>query len=60
MAQATNPSTTSRFHNLSNGQLADALGHNRDLPGRLSGRPPFTSDNANSRNQNRGVKCQRH
>jgi hypothetical protein len=27
MAQATNPSTTSRFHNLSNGQLADALGH---------------------------------
>jgi len=27
MAQATNPSTTSRFHNLSNGALADALGH---------------------------------
>ena len=27
MAQATNPSTTSRFHNLSNAQLADALGH---------------------------------
>ena len=27
MAQATNPSTTSRFHNLSNAALADALGH---------------------------------
>jgi hypothetical protein len=27
MAQATNPSTISRFHNLSNGALADALGH---------------------------------
>jgi hypothetical protein len=27
MAQATNPSTTSRFHNLSSGALADALGH---------------------------------
>jgi hypothetical protein len=27
MAQATNPSTTSRFHNLSNGALADALGN---------------------------------
>ncbi len=27
MAQATNPSITSRFHNLSNEALADALGH---------------------------------
>jgi hypothetical protein len=27
MAQATNPSTTPRFHNLSNEALADALGH---------------------------------
>jgi hypothetical protein len=27
MAQATDLPTTSRFHNLSNGQLADALGH---------------------------------
>ena len=27
MAQATNPSTTSRFHNLSNAALADALGY---------------------------------
>src|ERR1700731_1354137 len=27
MAQAIDPSTTSRFHNLSNGALADALGH---------------------------------
>jgi hypothetical protein len=27
MAQATNPSTTSRFHNLSNEALADELGH---------------------------------
>jgi hypothetical protein len=27
MAQATDPTTTSRFHNLSNGQLADALGN---------------------------------
>src|ERR1700683_1999234 len=27
MAQATNLSTTSRFHNLSNGALADELGH---------------------------------
>jgi hypothetical protein len=27
MAQATNPSITSRFHNLSNGALADALGN---------------------------------
>jgi hypothetical protein len=27
MAQAANPSTTSRFHNLSNEVLADALGH---------------------------------
>jgi hypothetical protein len=27
MAQAANPSTTSRFHNLSNAALADALGH---------------------------------
>ena len=26
MTQAVNPSTTSRFHNLSNEQLADALG----------------------------------
>ena len=27
MAQAANPSITSRFHNLSNEALADALGH---------------------------------
>jgi hypothetical protein len=27
MAQATNPSITSRFHNLSNEALADELGH---------------------------------
>jgi hypothetical protein len=27
MAQATNPSTTSRLHNLSNEMLADAIGH---------------------------------
>jgi hypothetical protein len=27
MAQATHLPTTSRFHNLSHGQLADALGH---------------------------------
>jgi hypothetical protein len=27
MAQATHPSTTSRFHNLSNAALADELGH---------------------------------
>ena len=27
MAQATNVSTTSRFHNLSDAMLADALGH---------------------------------
>ena len=27
MAQAANPSTTSRFHNLSNAALVDALGH---------------------------------
>src|ERR1700731_1284879 len=27
MAQATDPTTTSRFHNLSSGALADALGH---------------------------------
>jgi hypothetical protein len=27
MAQATDLPTTSRFHNLSNGQLADVLGH---------------------------------
>ena len=27
MAQAIDPSTTSRFHNLSNAALADALGH---------------------------------
>jgi hypothetical protein len=27
MAQAIESPTTSRFHNLSNGQLADALGH---------------------------------
>jgi hypothetical protein len=27
MARAANPSTTSRFHNLSNEALADALGH---------------------------------
>lgn len=27
MAQATNPNTTSRFHNLSDDALADALGH---------------------------------
>ena len=27
MAQATDLPTTSRFHNLSNGALADALGH---------------------------------
>jgi hypothetical protein len=27
MAQATNPSITSRFHNLSNAAVADALGH---------------------------------
>ena len=27
MAKATEPSTTSRFHNLSNGALSDALGH---------------------------------
>jgi hypothetical protein len=27
MAQATNPNTTSRFHNLSDEALADALGH---------------------------------
>jgi hypothetical protein len=27
MAQATDSPTTSRFHNLSNGALADALGH---------------------------------
>jgi len=27
MAQATNPSITSRFHNLSSEALADALGH---------------------------------
>ena len=27
MAQATDPTTTSRFHHLSNAALADALGH---------------------------------
>jgi hypothetical protein len=27
MAQATNPSTTSRLHNFSNEMLADAIGH---------------------------------
>ena len=44
MAQATNPHTTSRFHNLSSGALADALGRSPRERNRRHGLPNLTGE----------------
>jgi SAM domain (Sterile alpha motif) len=44
MAQATNPHTTSRFHNLSSGALADALGRIPRERNRRHGLPNLTGE----------------